>query len=355
MVRILGSLVVNFWLLLTWLPSVLFKKLASRPPVAVWARLSGRVPYLAPPRRGGWLVRRFQRSRGGRERDPSSIRTLIKDLETLSNRPEVKAVILELEGFEGGGASLSAVREAVKNLKAKGKKVFGYSLMATTGEYRLLAAADQVVMGPGGRLELSGYEAEVLSLRKVLEQFGVRPQFVRRGEFKTAPEMFTRDRISPAQKLTIDTLLDERLAGVLDAMAEGRGKTEKEARDALDHGPYSGRRAIEAGLADQVIDPAGMEIDLKKEHGDKLAMIPWQAVEGIHRAELSRFRPIRRPRCVGIVPVNGPHQPGAAEEGRWAGADSIVESLQEAAKAKSVKIDPPLHRQSRLALRSPRR
>ena len=200
----------------------------------------------------------------------------------------------------------------------------------------MLSQLDRFELGPGGRLELAGYAAEVLSLRDALALAGVRPQFVRRGEYKTAPEMFTDSSISPAQRKTLEAILDERTDALLGGIASGRKITPDAAKAALDAGPYSARRAIDAKLVDGTSDPAGIEEALKTEHGKKLQMVPYGAFQGAWRRGRPAFRPLRKPRFLAVVPVRGIINVGEGRGGTGpvvAGSDSVVEALEEAAES----------------------
>jgi protease-4 len=180
----------------------------------------------------------------------------------------------------------------------------------------------------------------VLSLNKTLAMFGVRPQFIRRGEFKTAPELFTRDRISPAQEKTITGLLDERVDTLLEAVAAGRKQSLDQSKAALEVGPYSARRAVEAHLADAVADPAGIEDELKEKIGKNVEIVPYGEVEGAERREKPRFRPLRPPAFAAVVPVHGIITVGdgrSGSSGAVAGSDSVVASIQQAVESKQAK------------------
>jgi protease-4 len=342
MIRVLFTVLLNLFRALVYPFQLLARRLFRRShSVAISLRVRGALPYLAPPQRRPWLFRLLQRGSPHDDAEPDSLRALQGDFAALARRPEVKAVVLHLEGFSGSGAALSGLLEALAPLRAAGKPVYGYSRMAMTGEVRLLSQLDRLYLGPGGRLELVGYAAEVYSLRDALAKVGVRPQFVRRGEFKTAPEMFTASKISPAQAQTLDAILDERMAVLVESIATGRKLGTERAREAIDAGPYSARRAIAAGLADAISDPRGIEELLKKEHGEKLSVIPYGAVEGA-RLPRPRFKPVRRPDHLAVVPVRGLINIGEGRGGRGptvAGSDSVIRALEQAgeqARAKAV-------------------
>jgi protease-4 len=94
-----------------------------------------------------------------------------------------------------------------------------------------------------GRLELTGFLVEATAAGRAFEQLGIRPEFVRRGEHKTAPEVFIRAEVSPNQRAALEQFLDERHADLVDAVARGRRAVAEDARARVDQGPYSATRA----------------------------------------------------------------------------------------------------------------
>jgi protease-4 len=270
------------------------------------------------------------------------LRGIERDLEALAQDRRVKGLVLELASLEASGATLTAVHKALEPFRAAKKPVWGYGVVVGTGEYRLLGRLDKLVLDHGGRLELTGYQAEVFSLRRLFETFGIRPQFVRRGEFKTAPEMFTRDAISPAQTRTLDSILDDRLGTWVEAVAAGRKLTPEGARAVLDDGPYSAPRAIERKLADEVASKAEVLEQLEALHGEEVQVLEYGQLRGFHAKKKLELLPLRRRPYVAVVPVVGNIMSGkgtAGPSGRTAGADSIAVSLESALedpRAKSV-------------------
>lgn len=341
MLRLLVNLLINLGLALAWPFRALVDAIARRrDPFALAIRIRNELPYFKPPRKSTFLMRFLQRDRHREEAEPVSLHELERDLSTLVENPYLKAVVVHLESFTGNGAALTGLLAALEPFRKAGKRLVGYSRMASTREYRLLAQMDELWLGPGGRLELSGYAAEVVSLRDALAKIGVRPQFVRRGEFKTAPEMFTEPRISPAQRQTLDAILDERTTALLSAIETGRKLPPGGAKAALDDGPYSGRRAIAAKLADKVGDPQAIEESLQTAFNEALEVVPFGEFRGAHRRGRPNFRKLRKPPYLAVVPVRGVINMGEGRSGPGpsvAGSDSVVRALEEAAESSRAK------------------
>ncbi len=324
-------------LLLLSLPSRLMRR--DRRPAWIRFRLKGDVPYRPPARR-----LRFRR------RDPAavgSVEELAARLEVLAADERVRGVVLEIESFASPPAKREAIAAHLEAFRQKGKQVVGWAVSADNAAYELLCACDRIALAPAGRLDVMGFAAEATALGELLRRVGVRAQFLRRGEHKTAPELFTHDRPSDIQLETIGAILDERYDELVSIIARGRKLTRREAAARIDEGPYSARRAFAAGLVDALVGPP----DLGRYLHDPAS---WKAEdEGRPEervksfAEYARscllppfwFRPMRRRERVSVVPISGVivHGVGPAVPmgPPVASSEAVVRALEAAARSRS--------------------
>ncbi len=308
---------------------------ARRRPEWVRFKLAGDPPYRLVRRR--WLQLR--------RAEPEVVRSLEQlrtQLALLAADPRVKGAVFELDGFAGSAAKRASIALLFQTLRAAGKQVVGFAVSAGNGELELLCAADRIAMPPAGRLELTGFSAEATALGVGLKRLGVEAQFIRRGEHKTAPELFTNEVVSPIQRETIERLLDERYEALVAALARGRKLAPEEARARVDEGPYSAKRAKVRGLIDAVVSradlgrflaglpiPAPAEID-PKEKGPRLA--PFDAyAASLLWAPGTWKRLLRRPRLA-VVPLGGMIVHGRGVGPRFSGSETIARALRSAAK-----------------------
>jgi protease-4 len=264
-----------------------------------------------------------------------SLELLNKQCERLGADARVKSVVFEVEGFVASSAQRQLVVEIISNLRAAGKTVWGYAIHGDTAEYEVLSACERIAMAPAGRLELTGFAAEAFTLGSFLKKWGVRAQFVRRGEHKTAPELFTHEQVSDIQKKTLETLLEERYQTLVQALATGRGFSLEEARAKIDAGPYSARRAFAEKLVDELRNPVEFAHHLlADEHAVEIPNIDdWKATRLV-RADV--WKPVRRKPGVFVVPVNGMISHGAGGGlplgPTVAGSEGVVRLLRRAAE-----------------------
>ncbi len=332
--RLLLALIVNSLLLILALLALPFRWLKSRRrPAYVRFLLRGDPPYRELDQR---------RFRLFSKREPAEVRSLFalgEQLAALAADRRVRGAVFSVDRLQITSAKADAIGELLARFRATGKEVIGYARHAGNSEYEVLCAADRIILSPPGRLELTGFAAATTALGAALDRLGLSAQLVRRGEYKTAPELFTDAEVSPIHRRTVEHLLDRRFEALLSRISRGRHLSLEEARRKVDQGPYSSRRAQAEGLCDGLsrevdlasllgVAPAGREAS-----GDQ--PLPHFAS---YRSSLvfprSAFRPLRRRPRLAVVPLQGliaEGEGGRAPVGpEIAGSEGLVGALRSA-------------------------
>src|SRR5229473_1039325 len=156
-----------------------------RRPQFVRYSLQGDPPYLYQRRRRQLFRRK------GSPSDVRSLEELRAQFKQLISDPDVRGVVVVIERLRASAAKREAVADLFRQMRSAGKLVVGYAVHLTNGEYELLCSADRIVLFSSGRLELTGFMAEATALGLALQRAGIAAHFVRRGQYKTAPELFT--------------------------------------------------------------------------------------------------------------------------------------------------------------------
>jgi len=170
----------------------------------------------------------------------------------IAHDPDVDAVLLEMEGYSVGWSRLLEVRQALKQLRDSGKKVFVYKESLTTPDLVLASVADRISVPESGMVALPGLATESWYMKDMLAKLRVRFDVIHIGEYKTAGESLVRSSMSPELKESLDPVLDELYASMCNAIAEGRGLSVDAVKKAIDQGLMTPRQAKAAGLIDRV-------------------------------------------------------------------------------------------------------
>ncbi len=336
--RLLLAPVVNLFKLLWALLFLPLRALgAGKGPQWVRFRLSGELPFRRAPSR--------DLSRFWRRPDPAavlSIESLRRQLRRLAGDPKLRGVVFEVDGLTVSPAAREALLRLFDSLRAAGKEVVGCGVTVSNAEYELLCRTDRIILPAAGRVDLVGFSAELSAIGGALDQFGVKAHFLRRGDYKTAPELFTRQDISEIQRRTVEGLLDERYEALVRAVSIGRKLSPDEVRARIDEGPYSARRALSAGLVDVLGSEAELPWLLARPDDPQREGKPEAKVGTFGAWAASRvwpqiaWRRIRRRPAVGVVSINGmiaEGKGGTAPAGPVvAGSVSVISALQAAGK-----------------------
>ena len=105
-------------------------------------------------------------------------------------------------------------------------------------------------------------------MRGLLDKIGVKPDFITCGDYKTAPEIFTRKGPSPESKRMTDWLLDSLYGSFQQMVAKGRGVKPERVRQWVDGVLYTPEQARQLGIIDSVQHRQDFEAELRKEFGE---------------------------------------------------------------------------------------
>ena len=107
-------------------------------------------------------------------------------------------------------------------------------------------------MQPSGSVGLIGFASNATFLRDALDKAGIEAQFVARGEYKSAANLFTEDGFTDAHREAVTRMLESLQDQVWQAVAESRN-IDADALDALaDRAPLLRDDAVASGLVDRI-------------------------------------------------------------------------------------------------------
>lgn len=270
---------------------------------------------------------------GGRwRREPPSIEGIRNTLRQLAKEEALRGVVVSPHGLRASHARMQALAEELRRFRESGKEVVLYLREATARELVLAPAANQVLLAPGGTVMLLGEAAVLTGLRGLLDRLGVLPEFLRIGDYKTAPELFTREAPSEIQRDFTERVLDARYERLLDIVGARRNGDREWARRTVDGGPYTSGRALEAGLVDALVYPIDLPEHLGKDGERKSRILP---AEHVLRSRKWRYRPPRAGSArIVVIPISGIIRTGRSLQlpsgPRFAGEETVVGQVEAA-------------------------
>ncbi len=309
----------------------------------------------APPETGG-LDPLVIISGGGR---PLVLREAISALHRAADDPRGAGLIARVQLPAAAAGPVQELREAVGAFSVVKPSLAWAETYPGTLSYYLASAFGEVWMQPSGTVGLIGFATNALFLRDALEKVGIEAQFIARGEYKSAANLFTQDRYTDAHREADTRLLESLRAQVWQAVADSR-RISQDSLDALaDRAPLLREDAVTSGLIDhigfrdeayaRIAELAGAE-GISPEAGDA------DADNAPPRLYLSRYVratrpggpslpsvPGRKPKAtIAVVTLAGPIVSGRGGPRMTpfgtpsAGGDTIAAGLREAAADDSV-------------------
>lgn len=275
---------------------------------------------------------------GGAVATDVQLRDLVRGIDRAADDPSIKALVLDLDLFFGGGqANIAAVADAVGRFRKSGKPVHAWATAYSDDSWLLAAAADRIWLNPMGGVIFSGPGGSQLYFARALEKLQIDINVFRVGTYKSFVEPYTRASASPEAKAA-----DQALAASLWNSWLADAKRLRPASDVPSYiaqlpqrlgqaGGDAARAALNARLVDQLASREDFDAAMVKLVGEG-DLDRWGHYKGVALADyLAATGGADRGGgdAVGVVYVSGNIVDGEAPRGT-AGSTTIRQALEQA-------------------------
>ncbi len=189
------------------------------------------------------------------------LRDVVHAIETAASDDSVKAVVLDLDGFGGGGqVAMERVGAALDKVRAAGKPVLAHAAFYDDDGYLLAAHASEVWLAPMGMVGVTGPGGSNLYYKGLIDKLGAKTHVYRVGTYKSAVEPYTRADQSPearaASQALVTSIWDNWQANVTNARPKAKVADYLGNIAALlgANGGDAARTALGVGLVDKLGD-----------------------------------------------------------------------------------------------------
>lgn len=163
----------------------------------------------------------------------------------------ISAVVLRVNSPGGSPVASEAILRGVRKIQESGKPVIvSMGDMAASGGYWVAALADHIVAYPTSITGSIGVVGGKFALEGMWPSLGVNWDSVTIGD--KAGMWSPNDTFSVAEGERVNAMLDQIYNGFIARVAEGRAMSEEQVRAIAGGRVWSGQRALEIGLVDQV-------------------------------------------------------------------------------------------------------
>lgn len=183
---------------------------------------------------------------------PTALRDVVAAIYRAAEDPRVAGLIARVQLTASPTAAVQELREAIVAFTAAKPSLAWAETYPGTLSYYLASAFGEVWMQPAGSVGLIGFASNATFLRAAFDKAGIEPQFIARGEYKSAANRYTEHGFTEAHREAVTRMLQSLQEQVWEAVAASRG-LDAGALDALaDRAPLLREEAVASGLVDRI-------------------------------------------------------------------------------------------------------
>src|SRR5271170_540788 len=166
----------------------------------------------------------------------------------------ITGLVVRIAPLETGWGKLEEIRGHLLAFRQSGKPsicYLGYDGIGNA-EYYLASACQQIWLVPTAPVSIRGMMAEALFLRGTLDKLKIVPEFYHIAEFKTATNMFTEKKFTPAHREEVEGLLHSVYNQYLEDASSGRNMDRAQFEALLNRGPFASSDAVTNKIVDRL-------------------------------------------------------------------------------------------------------
>jgi protease-4 len=189
--------------------------------------------------------------------DATLLRDITGAIERAAGDDRVNGIMVVLKPFRMGMGKVQEIRDAVADLRAKGKWAIVYAdsmgeFSGGNAMYYLATAFDEIHLAPPGDVNLYGLLSVTPFLRGTLDKLGIYPDFDSIGKYKNAKDIYTEKTMTEAHREATMTYLQDWYGQIVSGIAEGRKMDRAAVESLVNAGPLTGAEALEKRLVDKL-------------------------------------------------------------------------------------------------------
>ncbi len=295
---------------------------------------------------------------GGR---PLVLREAIAAIHRAADDPRISGLIARVQIPAAAAGPVQELRDAIAAFSDVKPSLAWAETYPGTLSYYLASAFREVWMQPSGTVGLVGFATNALFLRDALDKAGIEAQFIARGEYKSAANLFTQDRYTDAHREADSRLLDSLHGQVWRAIAESRHIEPAAVDELANRAPLLRDDAVTGRLVDRIgfrdeayariselvgapgISPETGDADSGPDAPPRLYLSRYAKTAANRPVPQMPWIPGRKPKpTIAVVTLHGPIVSGRGGPqvlpfgNSSAGGDTIAAALREAAADESV-------------------
>jgi protease-4 len=207
-----------------------------------------------------------------------SVRDFVEAILRARDDDRINGLLVTVDRSSLGFGTAQELRDAILEFRESGKWTVAY--LETAGEfsagnkaYYIATACESIWLSPPGDINLTGIRFEVPFLRGTLDKLGVVPDFDHIGKYKNAKNFYTDRSMTDAHRESMEVIAESFYDQLKSGIAEGRGMTDEEVAKLIDRGPFTGPKALEVALVDELGYWDELDTDLRERNRGELPLL----------------------------------------------------------------------------------
>lgn len=174
----------------------------------------------------------------------------LKNLRKFADSDGIKAVVVRIDSPGGAVGASQEIFSEMQQLATIKPVVASLGSVAASGGYYAALGAEKIMASPGTLTGSMGVIMKFADLQQIFQKVGYKSQVIKSGQFKDIGSS-SRD-MTPAERRLLQDLIDSVHQQFVDDIAQSRGLTTKEVKAVADGRIFSGAKALELGLIDEL-------------------------------------------------------------------------------------------------------
>ncbi len=267
---------------------------------------------------------------------PETLQRVLSNLDKAAVDKRIDGVIFKISASNNAGrAKLEEMRNAIKKVRAAGKKVYAFTDMMDRDAFYLASACDSIYAPPSAYVNFLGMSSISQHMKGTLDKLGIKADLDQIREYKSAAELLTRAAMSPEARSNDEWMLNEYWDMETKAFKDDRKLTDAKIIELMNRALFIAPEAKAAGLVDRLLYWDELEKMLKGA-SDKLNTVSQSIYATVDPGKLG----LKGPKRIAVVHAQGMIGGRKSEVnpalGVMMGHESVVADLRKAKDDKNV-------------------
>ncbi len=260
-----------------------------------------------------------------------TVRDIWYHLKRAERDERIKGIIVKISNLNTGFAKTDDIGRMIKDFRKSGKKVYSYIESGGIRELQLASYTDKIYIYKQGGLVLNGLAIQALFLKNALTKLGIEADFLNVGNYKTGPNMFTKNEMTDQHRESLTDLVDDIYNSSIKIISSNRNVDEKILRNLIEDLTMDGEKILKSGL----IDGLKYENEIVDENKEKI-------ISFLVYKETTSPIPFKGKNKIAVIFTQGEIHSGSSGGKSFfgseiMGSDTVSKYLRAARKNKSVK------------------